>query len=150
MPQLGSSQNRILMPVAEMKWTTYQIMEIWYFHFVYRTNLFKLTPCFPAAFIFFYVDKCWRHRSILKHNYTSVIPVTHLWVSKLTIIGSDNGLSPGRRQLLSEPMLEYCSFKLRNKLRWNRKQISYMFIREKWISNYRLRNGELFVAASVC
>ena len=24
--------------------------------------------------------------------------VTHIWVSELTIIGSDNGLSPGRRQ----------------------------------------------------
>ena len=27
-------------------------------------------------------------------------PVTHLCVSKLTIIGSDNGLSPGRRQAI--------------------------------------------------
>ena len=25
---------------------------------------------------------------------------THIWVSKLTIIGSDNGLSPGRRQAI--------------------------------------------------
>ena len=26
--------------------------------------------------------------------------VTHIWVSRLTIIGSDNGLSPGRRQAI--------------------------------------------------
>ena len=26
--------------------------------------------------------------------------VTHIWVSKLTIIGSDNGLSPGRRRVI--------------------------------------------------
>ena len=26
--------------------------------------------------------------------------VTHIWVSKLTIIGSDNGLLPGRRQAI--------------------------------------------------
>ena len=26
--------------------------------------------------------------------------VTHIWVGKLTIIGSDNGLSPGRRQAI--------------------------------------------------
>ena len=32
----------------------------------------------------------------------------HICVSKLAIISSDNGLSPGRRQPLSEPMLEYC------------------------------------------
>ena len=27
--------------------------------------------------------------------------VTHMWVDKLTIIGSDNGLSPGRRQAIT-------------------------------------------------
>ena len=32
--------------------------------------------------------------------------VTHVWVSKLTIIGSDNGLTGAKP--LSEPMLEYC------------------------------------------
>ena len=26
--------------------------------------------------------------------------VAHIWVGKLTIIGSDNGLSPGRRQAI--------------------------------------------------
>ena len=26
--------------------------------------------------------------------------ITHIWVNKLTIIGSDNGLSPGRRQAI--------------------------------------------------
>ena len=26
--------------------------------------------------------------------------VTHIWVDKITIIGSDNGLSPGRRQAI--------------------------------------------------
>ena len=26
--------------------------------------------------------------------------LTHIWVNKLTIIGSDNGLSPGRRQAI--------------------------------------------------
>ena len=35
--------------------------------------------------------------------------VTHICVSKLTIIGSDNGLSPGGRQAIqSETMLDYC------------------------------------------
>ena len=29
--------------------------------------------------------------------------VTHVWVSNLTIIGSDNGLSPGRRQAIIWP-----------------------------------------------
>ena len=36
--------------------------------------------------------------------------VTHICVSKLTIIGSDNGLSPAGAMPLSEPMLEYCQF----------------------------------------
>ena len=34
--------------------------------------------------------------------------VTHIGVSKLTIIGSDNGSSPDGAKPLSEPMLEYC------------------------------------------
>ena len=34
--------------------------------------------------------------------------VTLTCVSELTIIGSDNGLLPGRRKPFSEPMLEYC------------------------------------------
>ena len=35
--------------------------------------------------------------------------MTHIRVSSLTIIGSDNGLSPGRGHAnISKPMLEYC------------------------------------------
>ena len=34
--------------------------------------------------------------------------MTHLCLSKHTIIGSENGLSPDRRQALSEPMLPFC------------------------------------------
>ena len=34
------------------------------------------------------------------NNATHWGRVTHIWVSKLTIIGSDNGLSPGRRQAI--------------------------------------------------
>ena len=57
--------------------------------------------------------------------------VTHICVSELTIIGSDNGLSPGRRQaiiwnnaglLLIEPF--------RNKLQWNFTRNSNTFIQE--------------------
>ena len=34
------------------------------------------------------------------HHLTHWGRVTHIWVVKLTIIGSDNGLSPGRRQTI--------------------------------------------------
>ena len=34
--------------------------------------------------------------------------VTHICISKLPTIGSDNGLSPDHAKLLSEPMPEYC------------------------------------------
>ena len=33
-------------------------------------------------------------------SFTSLSRVTHIWVSKLTTIGSDNGLSPDRRQAI--------------------------------------------------
>ena len=57
--------------------------------------------------------------------------VTHICINELTIIGSDNGLSPGRRQaiiwnndglLLIEP--------LGTKLQWNFNQNSNIFIQE--------------------
>ena len=43
--------------------------------------------------------------NILELNYSFIWlthwgRVTHIWVGKLTIIGSDNGLSPGRRQAI--------------------------------------------------
>ena len=44
--------------------------------------------------------------------------VTHICVTKITIIGSDNGLSPGRRLVIFWTMLEYC-LTLRNKIQWN-------------------------------
>ena len=34
--------------------------------------------------------------------------MTHTCVGNITIIGSDNSLSPGRRQAIIKPMLEYC------------------------------------------
>ena len=50
--------------------------------------------------------------------------VTHICVS---IICPDNGLLPGRRQALSEPILEYWSFEPHsNKLQWNLSWNSYI------------------------
>ena len=58
--------------------------------------------------------------------------VTHICVDKLTIIGSDNGLSPGRRQL--SHYLNQCwnivNWTLRNKLQWNLNRNSNIFIHE--------------------
>ena len=57
--------------------------------------------------------------------------VTHICVSILTIIGSDNGLSPGRRQAIiwtNAKILLYWT--LRNKLQWNLNQNSNIFIKE--------------------
>ena len=53
--------------------------------------------------------------------------VTHICVSKLTIISSENGLSPGHRKVMIYiPMLEYFNWTLGNKLQWN----LYIFIQE--------------------
>ena len=59
--------------------------------------------------------------------------VTHICVSNLTIIGSDNGLSPGHCQAIiwsSTGIL-----KLRNKLQWNLKRNSCIFIQENAFEN---------------
>ena len=73
----------------------------------------------------------------------------HICVSKLTIIGSDNGLSPGWRQAIIWTYAELLS-KLRNKflwffLFWN----AYIFIQENAFEKCHLQNGVSFVSASV-
>ena len=54
-----------------------------------------------------------------------------------TIIGSDNGLSPGRRQatISTQPMPEYWTLRLRNKLQWNLNRNSYIFGQENAFEN---------------
>ena len=63
--------------------------------------------------------------------------VTHICISKLTIIGSDNGLSPGRRQAIT--LLNQCwnvhNWTLRNKLQWNINQNQDIFIQENMFEN---------------
>ena len=67
--------------------------------------------------------------------------MTHVCVSKLTIIGSDNGLSPGWRQAIIWSNAGILLVRnLRNKFHWNYKQNSYIIIKkmhlnvssEKW------------------
>ena len=48
--------------------------------------------------------KEYQPKGLLRHMLTHWGRVTHICVSNLTIIGSDNGLSPGRRQAISEPI----------------------------------------------
>ena len=63
--------------------------------------------------------------------------VTLICVRKLTIIGSDNGLSPGRRQTIiwtnAGMLLVKCT--LRNKLKWNLYRNSYIYIQENALEN---------------
>ena len=57
--------------------------------------------------------------------------VMHICVSKLTIIGSDNGLSPDRRQAIIWAKAGILLIgALRNKLKWNLNQNSNIFIQE--------------------
>ena len=53
-------------------------------------------PCFWSVYSIYYYTHVMYHSCILTHWGL----VTHICVSKLTIIGSDNGLSPGRRQAI--------------------------------------------------
>ena len=73
-------------------WSTYWFV-VWSPPSFCRLNAFRNWACgtvanFPAAFVIF--------ASSLTHWGR----VTHICVSELTIIGSDNGLSPGRRQAI--------------------------------------------------
>ena len=62
-------------------------------------------------------------------------------VSKSTIVGSDNGLSPGRRQAFSEPMLDIVNWTLRTSFReilieiltFSFRKISFKISSAKWL-----------------
>ena len=56
--------------------------------------------------------------------------VTHIFTSNLTIIGSDNGLSPGRRQAIILTNAVILLIGLRNKFQWNCNRNSNIFIQE--------------------
>ena len=58
--------------------------------------------------------------------------MTHICVDNLTIIGSDNGLSPGRRQAIiwTNAGILLINWTLRNKLRWNFNRYANIFIQE--------------------
>ena len=74
--------------------------------------------------------------------------VTHICVGKLTIIGSDNGLSPERRQAI---IWINAGILLIGPLGTDLNEISIgiqTFSLKKCISKYRLRNGVHFVSAS--
>ena len=62
--------------------------------------------------------------------------MTHICVSKLTIIGSDNGLMPGRGQAIIWANAGILLiWTLGNKLKWNLNQNSYIFIQENAFEN---------------
>ena len=62
--------------------------------------------------------------------------MTHICGSKLTIIGSDNGLSPGRRQaIILTKCWNIANWTPRNKLQRNLNQNLYIFIQENAFEN---------------
>ena len=58
--------------------------------------------------------------------------MTHICVGNITIIGSDNGLSPGRRHAII-----WTNWNLRNKLQWNFSRNSNNFIQEMSSAKWR-------------
>ena len=62
--------------------------------------------------------------------------MTHLCVSKLTSIASNNGLSPGRQQaIIWNNAGNFVNWTLRNKLQWNFNRNSHIFIEENTFEN---------------
>ena len=61
--------------------------------------------------------------------------LTHICVSKLTIIDSDDGLSPGRRQAIIWTSAGILFIWIRNKLQWTITRNSYIFMQENAFEN---------------
>ena len=83
-------------------------------------------------------------------TFNSLRPIdAFICISKLTIMGSENGLSPGRR--LNHYLNQCCNIvnsDLRNKLKYQVKFIPFYSIKCIW--KCCLRNRGNFVSASVC
>ena len=75
--------------------------------------------------------------TLLCQTLTYSSRVTHICVSNLTIIGSDNGLSPGRRQAIiwTNAVILLTGRLGTNKLQWNVNRNSYIFIQENLFEN---------------
>ena len=76
--------------------------------------------------------------------------VTHLCISKLTTIGLDNGLLPGRHQTIIWTMLEYCKLDPSEQTSVISLSKFIHFYSSKCIWKYHLENGGHFVSASIC
>ena len=61
--------------------------------------------------------------------------MTHICVSEFTIIGSDNDLSPSRRQAIIWTNVGIVNSTLRNKLQWKFDRSSNIFIQENGVEN---------------
>ena len=97
----------------------------------------------------------WCYCSVLKfgpyHTLTHWGWVTHIYVSKLTTIGSDNGLSPGQRQAIiwiEAEILLICP--PGNNLQWNLNRRFIHFHSRKCIWKCCLVHDSHFVSASMC
>ena len=72
---------------------------------VYFIKVDNLTMC-PDSNISDVISHCLYYQTRAGYSHMSVVidifmfRVTHICVGKLNIIGSDNGLSPGRRQAI--------------------------------------------------
>ena len=77
--------------------------------------------------------------------------MTHICVSNLTITGSDNGLSPGRRQaiILTNAGIMLIWTLLRNKFLWNINRNSYIFIQENAFENVVCEMASICLGLSV-
>ena len=119
-----------------------------------RRQLSNMNVIFNKRVVFFPRSNILRDSSnqciFLVHWLTHWGWATHKCVSKLTIIGPDNGLSPGRRQAI---IWTNAGILLIRILRTNFNEIlsdihSFSFKKIPW--KCRLENGVHFVSASMC
>ena len=100
----------------------YKCEKIWVPKQIHAYSIYNFT---------YHIEFCTFDLLILTH--WSRVP--HICVSKLIIIGSDNGLSPGRHQAIIWSNADYYYLTLRYTLQWNFNQNWYIFIQENAFEN---------------
>ena len=97
-------------------------------------------------------ELAWAWQCVISWLYTCITQwgwVTHICVSNLTIICSDNDLSPGRRLAIFWTNADFLNWSLENKLQSNLNRNSNIFNEENTFEKCRMRNVVHLVSDSM-
>ena len=137
-------QIQIILPQLQQSWGT----QCWTFFNNVNKGLSEIYSFENHMIIYIHVQTDQFRKERMAISLTHWGRVTHICVRKLTIIGSDNGLSPGRRQAIIWTNAGILLIGPLGTMKLQSKFIHFHSRRSIW--NCRLEDGGHLVSASMC